>query len=150
MTLKRKDFGGLFFFIIQNSLHLKELKYCIGWVFWRVYLNPLNLIYVIILLFFSTKCCFNVLKKNYHFKKKFLKLKNLLITNINLWFSKKYSFKKYKCFSIFLHISHPPKLFLPFQTLNITISTVAHTLLIEGCHVVWHVSYPTSALVIIL
>jgi len=55
MILSGEDFGGLFFFIIQNHLHLGQLKNCIGgWFFfgggvWRVYMNSSNLIYVVII-----------------------------------------------------------------------------------------------------
>jgi len=40
---------GSFFFIIQNSSHLRELKNCIRKRFWRIYMNSLNLIFVVII-----------------------------------------------------------------------------------------------------
>jgi len=49
MTLRGEGFGDSFFFIIQNLPHLGELKNCIVWGFWRIYMNSSNLIYVVII-----------------------------------------------------------------------------------------------------
>jgi len=68
MTLREKDFGGSFFFIIQNFLHLRELKNCIG----GGVLEGLHQ-------FFKFNICsYNILK-----------IKNILIISINLSFFKK-------------------------------------------------------------
>lgn len=66
--------GGLLFFIIQNAPHLKELTYCIGRGFWRM----LEGLYEF---FKFNLCCYNIFK-----------IKNKIITCINLSFSKKLLF----------------------------------------------------------
>jgi hypothetical protein len=43
-----RSFEGYFFFITQKPLNLGELKNCIGWGVWRVYMNSSNFINVVI------------------------------------------------------------------------------------------------------